>query len=142
MKFRFIKTEDPEYSKELMLRWEEIQKPLGLPPGSEYLPEENKSLHLLAMDGKKVVGCVLFCPENERRGRIFHMVMSEEYQGRGFSRRIINFLEQSLFRLGFREIYLHAMPDSISFYERMGFMPEEEIIEKMGIPHRTMKKVI
>ena len=32
MKFRFITTEDPEHTKEQMLRWEVLLKPQGIPP--------------------------------------------------------------------------------------------------------------
>jgi hypothetical protein len=69
MKFRFITPKDPEYPQELMLRWEVLAKPLGLPPGMEEVLEEAKSLHLIAVDRKKLVGCVLFRPEGDTQGR-------------------------------------------------------------------------
>ena len=40
MKFKFITLSDPYYRDELMLRWEVIEKPKGLPPGLETLSEE------------------------------------------------------------------------------------------------------
>ena len=93
MKFRFIRTQDPEYTKELMLRWEVLSKPLGMPPGSDIFPEEKESIHLIAMEGKNVVGCVLFHPETAHEGRLYQMAVSEEYHGKGFGRQLIGTLE-------------------------------------------------
>ena len=63
MKYKFITVDGPEYPAERMLRWEVLDKPLGIPPGTEILPEELQSLHLIALDGKRLVGCVCFYPE-------------------------------------------------------------------------------
>ena len=69
MKFCFITPVDPAYQHELMLRWEVLFKPLGLPPGGEVEADEKKSLHLIALEKKKLVGCVVFSPESETAGR-------------------------------------------------------------------------
>src|SRR3989338_7258036 len=106
MKFRFIAPDGPEYQAEKMLRWEVLRKPLGMPPGSEVLPEEEKSLHLIATDAKKLVGCVCFFPETEKGGLIFQMAISEEYQGKGFGRQLLFTLECSLLKRGMRDVYL------------------------------------
>jgi ribosomal protein S18 acetylase RimI-like enzyme len=83
MKFKFIKLTDPYYRDELMLRWEVLRKPLGMPPGSELQPEEKDSFHLIALEKKQLVGCVLFHPESQTEGKIFQMALSEEYRGQG-----------------------------------------------------------
>jgi ribosomal protein S18 acetylase RimI-like enzyme len=142
MKFRFIRTEDPEYTKELMLRWEVLRKPLGMPPGSEIFPEEKESIHLVAMEGKKVVGCVLFHPETQEGGRLYHMAVSEEYHGRGFGRQLISTLEHALARKGFKDIHLYARCEAVSFYEQMGYTPIGEVVERTGIPHQLMQKTL
>ncbi|MBS3904154.1 MAG: GNAT family N-acetyltransferase [Simkania sp.] len=140
MKFKFIKTHQPEYPKELMLRWEVLRKPLGMPPGSELFPEENESLHLVAIEGKQVVGCVLFHQENEERGKLFQMAISPEYHGIGFSRRLMLTLEQALVKKGIREVYLLAGDEAISFYSHMGYHVEEGVVQCFGLPHCTMTK--
>ncbi len=140
MKFKFIKTHQPEYSKELMLRWEVLRKPLGMPPGSELFPEEDDSLHLIALEGKQVVGCVLFHQENEGRGKLFQMAISPDYNGIGFSRRLMATLEQALIKRGIREVYLLAREETIRFYSHMGYQAEGDIIQRFGLPHYTMTK--
>ncbi len=140
MKFKFIKTHQPEYSKELMLRWEVLRKPLGMPPGSELFPEEEESLHLVAVEGKQVVGCVLFYQEQEKRGKLFQLAVSPEYQGVGFCRRLMSTLEQALIRRGIREVYLLAREELVRFYSHMGYSAEGSVIQRFGLPHYTMTK--
>jgi ribosomal protein S18 acetylase RimI-like enzyme len=140
MKFRFIQCEDPEYQAELMLRWEALRKPLGLPPGSERHPEEAESIHLLALEGKRIVGCVLFYPENSEKGRLYQMAVSEEYRGQGFGRKLLAKLEESLKQKGYHEVYLYARDESLGFYERMGFHKEGNAILKDGLDHFLMRK--
>ncbi|MFA5812361.1 MAG: GNAT family N-acetyltransferase [bacterium] len=82
MEFRFITTADPLYQQELALRFELLRKPLNMPQGSEAFPFEEESLHLVAVEGGRVVGCVLFKPEGNS-GRIFQMAVAKDFQGRG-----------------------------------------------------------
>jgi ribosomal protein S18 acetylase RimI-like enzyme len=140
MKFRLITPEDREYSQELMLRWEVLRKPLGLPPGSEVFPEEKESLHLVALDKKQVVGCVLFHLEGEGAGRVYQMAISELYRGRGFGRKLIAALEEELAKRGVKKIHLFSREDSVGFYLQMGYRPEGSLIEKWGILHQPMEK--
>ncbi len=140
MKFKFIKTHQPEYPKELMLRWEVLRKPLGMPPGSEVFPEEEESLHLIALEGKQVVGCVLFHQEQEARGKLFQLAVSSEYQGKSFSKKLMLTLEQALIKRGIREVYLLARDELVRFYSHLGYQAEGNVVQRFGLPHYTMVK--
>jgi N-acetylglutamate synthase-like GNAT family acetyltransferase len=140
MKFKIITPDAPEYDAERMLRWEVLAKPLGRPPESEVLPEELQSLHLVALEGKRIVGCVCFHPESQTSGRIFEMAVSEEHRGRGFGRQLLHALETMLVQKGIQDVYLFATPESEEFYALMGYQPEGESIAKMGLKQRLMKK--
>ncbi len=140
MKFKIVTPDAPEYSAERMLRWEVLAKPFGIPPESDILPEELESLHLIALDGKRMVGCVCFHPEGDTNGRIFEMAVSEEYQGQGFGRQLLHTLERMLLQRGIHHVYLFAGPETEEFYSRMGYQPDGEPIVKMGLKQRLMKK--
>lgn len=140
MKFKIFQPPAPEHAAELMLRWEVLRKPLGMPPGSEVIPEEKECLHMIALDGRRVVGCVLFCPESTEKGKLFQMAFSEEYQGKGFGRKLIVAMEDALEKRGYKDIYLHAREDSEGFYQKMGYQPEGDLIKYFSIPHRLMRK--
>jgi N-acetylglutamate synthase-like GNAT family acetyltransferase len=140
MKFCFITPVDPAYQHELMLRWEMLFKPLGLPPGGEIEAEEKKSIHLIALEKKKLVGCVVFSPESATAGKVHQMAFSEEYQDRGFGRKLIATLEQSLIKQGIKEVYLLAPPDKVGFYERVGYTCEGAPQKERGIFYQRMNK--
>jgi ribosomal protein S18 acetylase RimI-like enzyme len=140
IKFRFISPSGPDYAAERLLRWEVLRKPLGMPPGSEGLPEDEQSLHLVAHIGKKIVGCVCFFPESETDGRIFQMAVSEEYQGRGFGRKLLQALERSLMQKGVLNVYLFVRSESEGFYQRMGYCSEGDLIKRFGEMYRLMRK--
>jgi len=140
VKFKIITPDAPEYQAERMLRWEVLSKPLGIPPESEILPEEQQSLHLIATEGKRLVGCVCFYPESDTNGRIFEMAVSEEYQGRGFGRQLLHTLERMLIKKGIDVVYLFARPEVEEFYSLMGYQAEGETILEMGLKQRLMKK--
>lgn len=139
-KFKFIKTTDPEYSAERMLRWEVLRKPMGLPPGSEFSPEDPESLHLVALENKSLIGCILFHPESKHQGRVFQLALAEDYRGRGFGRKLIHALEEFLVKNGYLSIYCFVQEEIAGFYERMGFNSESETVSLNGIPHLKMKK--
>jgi N-acetylglutamate synthase-like GNAT family acetyltransferase len=142
MKFKFIKLTDPYYRDELMLRWEVLRKPLGMPPGSELQPEEKDSFHLIALEKKQLVGCVLFHPESQTEGKIFQMALSEEYRGQGFGRKLISTLEQFLVKRGICHLHVFARQEIQGFFSSLGYFPEGDPIERFGSFHQKMSKHI
>ena len=142
MKFKFITANDPEYTNDLMIRWEVLFKPLGKPPGSQVGPEEEKSLHFIALDKKKVVGCLAFYPETERSGRIYQMAVSEDYQGKGFGRQMMVTLEHELVKKGFHEIAIHTPLEKVGFYVKLGYHAIGNLMEKVGVPYQFMMKIL
>lgn len=119
--FKFIKTTDPDYPRERALRWEMLHKPLGLPPGAEICPEDEKGLHLIALQKKEVIGCILFHPESTKSGKIIQMALSEQNDHHGFVRKLLHHLEFHLAEKGFKEIECLVKSDNIDFFERLGF---------------------
>lgn len=139
MKFQLITTGEGAYIKEKLLRWEVLNKPLGLPPGSEVFPEEEESLHFVALEKRQIVGCVLFHQESDRRGRLYQLAISQEYQGQGFRRKMVVALEKELVKRGVREVHLQASDETVDFYRSLGFRPTE-ISEEEALPFQTLTK--
>ena len=139
MKFKLITPDAPEYPAERLLRWEVLSKPYGIPPGSEVFPEEFQSMHLVAIN-EKLVGSICFHPESLKSGRILEMAISEEYQGKRFSRQLLHRLEEMLVKRGICDVYLYARLEFEEFYSLMGYIPQEEAVVQMGLKKRLMKK--
>lgn len=140
MKFKFITLSDPYYREEVMLRWEMIEKPKGVPPGIMRLEEEKESFHLVALENRQMVGCVVCHPQSETEGKIFHLALSDEYKGKPFSRRLLSTMEEFLISKGISHIYVLAGIEMKDFYEHLGFSVEEEPFEDFGLSYQKMGK--
>lgn len=139
---RFITPQDPLYAHELALRWEVLRRPLGHPQGSERFPFEGESLHLVLFEDGQVTGCVLFHPESAERGRLFQMAVRPDLHRTGRGARLVRHLEEALRARGVREVHLHARRVVEGFYAALGYAPEDEPYEEVGIPHIGMRRTL
>ncbi|HLL54443.1 MAG TPA: GNAT family N-acetyltransferase [Myxococcaceae bacterium] len=137
---QFIDPGHTLYQGELELRFRVLREPLGHPRSAVLFPFEKESLHLVAVEGGEVRGCVLFHPEDERSGRLFQMAVRPELQGKGVGRMLVRRLEEELSRRGFTHVHLHARAQVVPFYERLGYEVYGEPFVEVGVPHRHMQR--
>ncbi len=143
----FIHPGHPLYTGELELRFRVLREPLGRPRESVTFPFEAQSLHLVAVESPgAVVGCVLFHPDSAEGeppgGRLFQMAVHPRLQGQGLGVRLVRTLEEALRRQGYVRVHLHAREGVVPFYERLGYRTCGEPYEEVGIPHRTMERML
>jgi GNAT superfamily N-acetyltransferase len=136
----FITPADPPYADELELRFRVLREPLGHPRTAVPFPFEEASLHLVALDRGKVIGCVLFHPESERTGRLFQMAVVAGLQKGGIGTQLVRRLEEDVRVRGFFQITLHARAAAVPFYERLGYACFGEPFTEVGLPHRHMRR--
>lgn len=139
---RFITPDDPAYAGELELRYRVLREPLGMTRAEVAFPFESESLHLVAEDGGRVVGCVLFHPESATAGRLFQMAVRRDGQRSGLGRTLVATLEDELRRRGYRDVHLHARAEVVGFYERLGYAAFGEPFVEVGLAHRHMRKAL
>ena len=142
MKFKFITISDPYYREELMLRWEVVEKPKGLPPGLERISEEKESIHLIALEKKQLVGCIVCHPESETEGKIYHLALSDEYKGKPFSRQMLLAMEEFLIHRGIEHVHVLASKEMREFYSHLGFVPEGDSFDQYGVSYQKMGKTL
>jgi ribosomal protein S18 acetylase RimI-like enzyme len=135
-----VEVSEPLHAAELDLRWRVLRAPLGYPREATAFPFEAESLHLLALEGEAVVGCVLFHPEGPDTGRLFQMAVEPARQGQGIGERLVGALEAELAGRGFRTVTLHARETAVGFYARLGYAVVGEPFSEVGIPHRHMRR--
>ena len=140
VQFCFIEPKGPDYRKQQLLRWEVLGKPLGISPEMVIQRNDRQNLHFVAIHNKKIVGCVCFQQEERTSGRIFQMAVCDEYQGKGFGRKLLANLEKSLLDLGITHVYLYAREEVEGFYSRLGYEKEGELHNRKGINHWLMRK--
>lgn len=136
-----ISTDDPLYLQERELRAKVLREPLGLAPGTEVFPFEYESHHFVALDEDKVIGCVLFHRRGDE-GRLFQMAVYPEYQGKGVGKRLVEFLENEVKKMGVKKIFLHSRYAVKDFYEKLGYKCEGDIFIEVGIEHIKMIKLL
>ena len=138
---RFITPDDPLYAREVELRFRVLREPLGYRREDVAFPFDGQSLHLVALSGGDVVGCVLFHPEGDGTGgRLYQMAVRPELQGQGLGARLVRHLEGQLRARGVRHVHLHARASVVPFYARLGYAEQGEPYVEVGIPHRTMAR--
>lgn len=142
MELRWLGASDPLRADELELRWRVLRAPLGHPFEATRFPFEEESLHLVALEAGRVVGCVLFHPEGADTGRLFQMAVEPGGQGQGIGVQLVRELEAEVVRRGFRTVTLHARQAAVGFYERLGYAVDGEPFTEVGIPHRHMLRQV
>jgi ribosomal protein S18 acetylase RimI-like enzyme len=104
------------------LRWE---RESGRPPGSSLL---------VALDGERVVGSIMFGYDGHR-GWLYRVAVLAEARGRGWGRQLVSAAEDRLRALGCGKINLQLHSDNDSgarFWEALGYQREPRI--DMGKP--------
>lgn len=142
MELRWLGDSDVLQESELDLRWRVLRAPLGHPREATSFPFEKESLHLVALEGPSLVGCVLFHPEGPETGRLFQMAVEPERQGQHIGQQLVRALEAELARRGFRTVTLHARESAVGFYARLGYAVFGEPFTEVGVPHRHMRRAL
>jgi ribosomal protein S18 acetylase RimI-like enzyme len=142
VELRWVEPSSALHQAELELRWRVLRAPLGHPREATRFHFEDESLHLVALDGEALVGCVLFHPEEDQGGRLFQMAVEPARQGQGIGLRLVRTLEAELARRGFRTVTLHARDTAVGFYQRLGYAVDGEPFTEVGIPHRHMRRAL
>ena len=128
---------DALYASELDLRYRVLRAPLGLSRSDVGFTGEHGALHLVATEGERVVGCVLY---DFASGRLRAMAVDPTLQRSGLGSRLVRRLEGELEGRGIRAVLLHARGDVVGFYERLGYTLRGEPFTEVGLVHRAMTK--
>jgi predicted GNAT family N-acyltransferase len=140
MQLAFGDMSDPRFAQALALRQRVLAEPLGLPLEAVRFAFEAASLHLWALRGDRVIGCVSFHPESQRQGRLYQMAIEEAERGEGVGRALVVHLEQRLKQDGFARVHLHARAQVAGFYRKLGYAPTGEPFVEVGIEHLPMAR--
>jgi GNAT superfamily N-acetyltransferase len=131
-----------EWNKYYQLRWEILRKPWNQPVGSEKDASEDTSVHLMAIDDKNEVWGVCRLQKNsDTEGQIRFMAVSENAQGKGIGKMLINAAEKQAKDLGLNRIILQARENAVPFYKACKYEIEEKTFLLFGtIQHYLMTK--
>ena len=81
-------------------------------------------------------GRLVFLGEQYKIGRI---AVKKEYRGKKYGDFIVRMLVDKAFTMGAKEVFVGAQLHAIPFYEKIGFIKQNESYEEDGIYHQIMK---
>lgn len=132
-----------EFKAYYKARWEFLRKPLNFPEGTEIDDFENISLHVMAVDNKKVVGVgrLTYFPTEE--GQIRFIGIHEKHKYNIIGGEIMKYLEKEAVIMGLKKIYLNSRENAISFYKNNDFVEVGKPFKGLAdIPYIRMEKII
>jgi len=107
----------------------------GVPPEIEEDEDDPRCVHVLAEDrAGRPIGTGRLLPD----GKIGRMAVVRAWRGRGVGAALLRALLERAAHLGTRP-HLSAQVAAVGFDERFGFVPEGDVYEEAGIPHRRMR---
>lgn len=130
-----------EYYEALKLREEALYKPLGISFVSDELKKEEESVHIVGLQGNKVVATVMLTPEKDGF-KMRQVAVSSDLQRVGVGSQMIQFCESYAKSVGADSIYCHAIYTAVNFYTKNGYTSEGDYFEEVSLPHLKMKKVL
>lgn len=139
MEIRRIEPTGELYQAERELRNRVLLRPIGLPDHA-WEQKDADSLHFIAIHDDQVVGCVLLWPDSQEPpgAQLLQMAVDEACQGQGVGRLMIQELVRAARELGLSRIWCHARMKVAPFYTRLGFEPQGEVFEEVGLEHQVM----
>ena len=140
MNLIFIHPAHKFYASELELRFRILREPIGHIRADVRFTFEDDSLHLVAVNNDRVLGCVLFHPDAHQGGRLYQMAVHGALQGQGLGTRLVEQLEIELKSRQIERIHLHARDVAVPFYEKLGYRCVGEPFDEVGIVHYMMEK--
>ena len=102
---------------------------------SRYYFENGDYTTVLAIDGKRVIGCASICyisimptfsHPTGKRAHLMNVYTMEEWQRRGIARKMVTMLIEDAWSRGVTEITLDATEEGRPLYNKLGFTDSRE----------------
>ena len=122
------------------LRNDILRKPLGLSFSPEELEKEKDEILIGAFEEDKMLGCCMLVKEAPGVVRLRQMAVSNNLQGKGIGRAIMNFAENIARDRGYKKLVMHARKTAVGFYEHLGYTVSSDEFQEVTIPHYVMEK--
>ncbi|NOT36715.1 MAG: GNAT family N-acetyltransferase [Saprospiraceae bacterium] len=133
----------PDYDEAVSLRNKVLRIPLGLEFTEEQLEEEWNQLHFVLRNSEdKTIACLIFKIENSDVLKMRQVAVDDSYQSKGCGSKLVIGSELWATANGYKKIELHARDKAVEFYNKLGYVTVGEEFIEVGIPHRSMEKIL
>lgn len=136
---RQLEFDSPEYDATLRLREDVLRKPLGMVLRLQDQRGEHAQLHFGAFQGGKLVGSIIFVPEEKPNAKLRQMAVAPSQQGKGVGAQLLDFVHAFAKDKGYSALTLNARETARSYYAAHGYEPFGEAFTEVGLPHMAMR---
>ena len=140
MALKIIDHGSREYQQMVQLRNDILRKPLKLTLTPEELEKEKDEILIGAFEEEKMLGCCMLIIVDPSTVRLRQMAVSNNLQGKGIGRALMQFSENIARDRGFKKIIMHARKSAAGFYEKLGYQICSNEFEEVTLPHYEMEK--
>jgi predicted GNAT family N-acyltransferase len=137
---RRVRTRE-ELAAAMALRYEVFCVEQGVPQGEERDGRDREGLHLIAVDGDRVVGTcrLVFVGATVQFSRL---AVSRASRRQGIATALLDATDAETRAGGANRIVLHAQTYARSLYESAGYQPRGREFTEAGIEHVAMEKLL
>ena len=128
-----------ELDAAIELRREVFVGEQGVSEADEFDGREEECVHVLAVDGGRVVGCCRLLPAGERV-KLGRMVVASGRRREGIAAAMLAEADRQAAALGATLITLCAQTYVVSLYEQDGYEVTSGTYDEVGIEHVRMEK--
>ncbi len=126
LEYREIPCDSEDYPKSLLLRHEVLRRPWRQSILEDDLEAESRDFIWGAFDGDRLVGMAVFQDFGDPYARLRYMAVDSAYRGLGIGAAIARHFEALALQRGKKAIRLMARLSVVTFYEKLGYLPEGE----------------
>jgi len=119
-------------------RWQVLRAPLSMDRGSEKDSYEDSAFHLVAVCHNQIVGSARLRELSTELGSIAYVAVLPEFQNQGIGTKLIKKLIETATEKNLKRLRLRSRISALNFYQKLGFSPEGERFDYLGIPHIFM----
>ena len=133
-------TNDSELKGAFEVRKKVFVEEQGIAESLEFDGNDGQALHMVVMDGERVIGTVrvLFLAANQ--AKLERMAILKPFRRKGIGRRLIYHLNENLSKKQVAQVVLHAQYSVVVFYKSCGFEESGSPFWEAGIKHIKMQK--
>lgn len=130
------------YWKAVDLRRDVLRTPLGLDFELSDLAKESSDSHLVAVEGGRVVGCLVMTPIDTKTVKMRQVAVHPDRQCQGIGQSLVAEAERWSAESGFESIVLNARETALKFYLDLDYETKGDPFVEVTIPHQMMFKRI
>jgi predicted GNAT family N-acyltransferase len=136
--------DDAERRAALALRHAVFVSEQGVPEELEVDEHDDTALHLVALDGDRIVGTcrIVMGSPPTRRAKFGRLVVARDARGAGIGSALLAEAERRARAGGAEQMLLDAQTAAMGLYERAGYTARGAVFLDAGIEHMTMEKAL